>query len=108
MQLKMVVFPAPLGPMRPTISNSLTRRLTSVSACTPPKRMETPTASRTGIDPLGPAPAVAKLEPAALEPPAQRGGERAETLGLEDQGHDGEHAGQDLYQIGGVGPQGVG
>src|SRR5688572_28921480 len=40
MQLNAVVLPAPLGPMRPTISYSLTSRLTSWRACRPPKRID--------------------------------------------------------------------
>src|SRR3954447_17065983 len=40
MQLNAVVFPAPFGPISPTISNSLTSRLTSCSACRPPNRIE--------------------------------------------------------------------
>src|SRR5688572_32263282 len=52
MQLNRVVLPAPLGPMRPTISHSLTRTATSESACRPPKRMETPSTSRTATDTL--------------------------------------------------------
>ena len=46
-QLKKVVFPAPLGPMRPTISPSCTFMLTSSTAVRPPKRIVTPLASRT-------------------------------------------------------------
>src|SRR5437763_11745675 len=45
-----VVLPAPLGPMMPTISSSLTSRETSRSACTPPKRTEAPSTSSTGPD----------------------------------------------------------
>src|SRR5687768_5100527 len=40
MQLKAVVLPAPLGPISPTISYSLTSRLRSCSACSPPKRID--------------------------------------------------------------------
>src|SRR4051812_3741826 len=92
MQLKMVVLPAPLGPMRPTISNSSTFRVTSRSACRPPKRIETPVASRIGMQP----------EPFALEPPADRRGDGADAVGLEDQGEDGQQAAQGLDQEGGV------
>src|SRR5687768_9608915 len=52
MQLKAVVFPAPLGPMRPTISYSWTRMETSNNACRPPKRIEMESTSRTATDTL--------------------------------------------------------
>ncbi len=48
-QLKKVVLPAPLGPMRPTISPELTVRSTLRTAVRPPKRMVTPLASSTGL-----------------------------------------------------------
>src|SRR5437588_8103229 len=95
MQLKQVVLPAPLGPMRPTISNSSTLRLTSSRACRPPKRIDSSLASRTGIDALGsPAAMQVHVEPLPLQPPADGRRERAQALGLEAQGDDGEHAGQ--------------
>src|SRR6266550_9039512 len=91
MQLKHVVFPAPLGPMRPTISNSSTLRLTSESACSPPKRIDSSTDSRTGIDALGARPGLqVQLEALALQPPADRSGDGAQSVGLEDQREDGE------------------
>src|SRR6266545_3233443 len=49
MMLKVVVLPAPLGPMTPTISHSPACRLTFRAACTPPKRMEQPRTSSTDI-----------------------------------------------------------
>src|SRR2546423_8809534 len=49
MMLKVVVLPAPLGPMTPTISHSPARRLTSRAACTPPKRIEQRCTSSTDI-----------------------------------------------------------
>src|SRR5207237_8495593 len=49
MTLNVVVLPAPLGPMTPTISHSLARRLTLRAACTPPKRIEQPCTSSTDI-----------------------------------------------------------
>src|SRR2546429_234774 len=39
MQLKALVLPAPLGPIKPTISHSLTRRLSPSTATRPPKRI---------------------------------------------------------------------
>jgi hypothetical protein len=50
-QLKNVVLPAPLGPMRPTISPSWTCMLTSSTAVRPPKRIVTPLASSTILEP---------------------------------------------------------
>src|SRR3954453_9536221 len=88
MQLKMVVLPAPLGPMRPTISNSSTLSVTSRSACRPPKRIETPVASRIAM----------QLEPFAFEPAAQRRGQHADAVGLEDECEDGQQAGQALHE----------
>jgi len=46
MHSKSVVFPAPFGPMRPTISFSRTSRETESSACKPPKASETSFVSR--------------------------------------------------------------
>src|SRR5580704_11262247 len=46
MQLTIEVLPAPLGPMIENSSPSLTPKLTSVSARTPPKRSDTPRTSK--------------------------------------------------------------
>ncbi|CAM5688113.1 hypothetical protein SGLAM104S_03389 [Streptomyces glaucescens] len=48
-QLKKVVFPAPLGPMRPTISPVFTVRSTPRTAVRPLKRIVTPLASSTAV-----------------------------------------------------------
>src|SRR5947209_16234141 len=89
--------------MRPTISNSSTFRLTSKRACRPPKRIDSSTASRTGIDALrSGATAGAQLEALALQPPSDRRGHGAEAFGLEDQGQDGEQpreGGDDEYGV---------
>ena len=45
MELNSVVFPEPLGPMRPVMPPSGTVRLTSRLATTPPKDFETPRTS---------------------------------------------------------------
>src|SRR5687768_7463853 len=50
--LNVVVLPAPLGPMTPTISHSPTEMLTSRAAWTPPKRIEQPLVSSTDIGDL--------------------------------------------------------
>src|SRR2546430_13947549 len=131
MQLKIVVFPAPLGPMRPTISNSSTRRVTSVRAWRPPKRMDTSSALRTGAaagrrppSPSGPpagarrsapsrtgiaAPSppqrpasVGQLEALAPEPPADGRGDGPQPVGLEDEGEDGQQGAQGLDVVPGV------
>src|SRR3954454_11347611 len=104
MQLKIVVLPAPLGPIRPTISNSPTRTLTSRSACSPPKRMDTPSVSRTGIDPLRARSrtGVVHAEALALQPAPDRRGQRAHPVGLEDEGHDRQRAGDGLHEVPGV------
>src|SRR3954454_15179311 len=49
MMLNVVVLPAPLGPMTPTISHSPACSVTFLAACTPPKRMEQPRTSSTDI-----------------------------------------------------------
>src|SRR3954467_8097525 len=106
MQLKIVVLPAPLGPMSPTISNSPTLTLTSRSAWRPPKRMLTSRVSRTGIDALRARPrSHVKTEASALEPSPDRCGDRSEPLRLEDQRDDGEDARDDLDDIAGIGLQ---
>src|ERR1700684_3331935 len=46
MQLTIEVLPAPLGPIIENSSPSLTPKLTSVSARTPPKRSDTPRTSK--------------------------------------------------------------
>src|SRR4051794_26768822 len=101
MQLKIVVFPAPLGPIRPTISNSPTRTLTSRSACRPPKRIDRPLVSRTGTDRLRSRPGVGAVhaEPAALEPPPDGRSDGAQAVGLEDQGEDRKGAGDRLHDV---------
>src|SRR4030067_3073410 len=48
MRLNTVGLPAPLGPMRPTISSSVTAKSRSVTTCRPPKCLETPLSVRRG------------------------------------------------------------
>src|SRR5213079_291103 len=106
MQLKIVVLPAPLGPISPTISNSPTLIETSRNACRPPKRMDTSWVSRTGIDALRSRSAAdVHTETASLEPSPDRRGDRPQALWLEDQREDGEDAGHDLDHVAGVGLQ---
>ena len=47
--LKVVVLPAPFGPMIPTISHSPMKMLTSEAAFTPPNRIEQPRVSSTDV-----------------------------------------------------------
>src|SRR5437762_3164044 len=47
--LKIVVFPAPFGPINPASSCCSTARLKSATAVRPPKRIVTPRASSSGI-----------------------------------------------------------
>src|SRR5687768_2905889 len=96
MMLKVVVLPAPLGPMMPTISHSPTAMLTSRAACTPPNRMEQPRASSTDIADLHLLlAAVVEVEAMPAEPPRQRTqllADAAGVLGEREQQEDGaEH-----------------
>src|SRR6478672_3372854 len=90
MQLNAVVFPAPLGPIRPTISNSLTSRLTSCSACSPPKRIDRSRTSSTDTGALHRGQAalavrVVHAERVALEPALDRCDRLADAAGVEDE-----------------------
>ena len=64
MQLKSVVLPAPLGPIRPQIAPGATSKLTSSRAVTPPKRIETPSTA-SSADPQWPASALLALASAS-------------------------------------------
>jgi hypothetical protein len=48
-RLKSVVLPAPFGPIRLQIWPASTLKLTSLTAVRPPKRLETPTISRSAL-----------------------------------------------------------
>ena len=50
-KLKRVVLPAPLGPIKPTISPRLIKKSTRSTAANPPKYFLTPFPSRIGIFP---------------------------------------------------------
>src|SRR4051794_39288799 len=89
MQLNAVVFPAPFGPMRPTISHSLMRIDRSSSARRPPKWIERSRTSST--DMRAPrlrfcARRVVEAEPAAGEPPREWPDHLSEPAGVH---HDG-------------------
>src|SRR3954452_16836082 len=90
MQLKAVVLPAPLGPMRPTISKSLTSSVTSCSACSPPNRMDRSRTSSTDTGALhsartGVSRVVVQGERVARQPTCQRPQLRAQPTRVEDQ-----------------------
>src|ERR1044072_1077848 len=73
MMLKVVVLPAPLGPMTPTISHSPATSVTFRAACTPPKRMEQPRTSSTDIaHPHFRLVGVLEAEPPTPQPTLQR------------------------------------
>src|SRR5687768_3306138 len=92
MMLNVVVFPAPLGPITLTISHSPARRVTSLAACTPPKRIEQPRASTTDIaDPHFRVVGVLEAETAAPQPALDRADLLAHTAGMAGQGEQQEH-----------------
>src|SRR5690349_8351748 len=101
-----VVLPAPLGPMIPTISSSLTSIETSYNARIPPKLTETPSTSSMGFQPRGrgrgrpferrrgaqpPADRAEQLpEPARMAGQREEEQQRAEDEGGEIGGHVGQ------------------
>src|SRR2546423_9499822 len=92
MMLKVVVLPAPLGPMTPTISHSPARRLTSRAACTPPKRIEQACTSSTDIahPDLGVV-GVLETEPPAPEPALHGPDLLAHPAGVAGEGEQEQH-----------------
>src|SRR4051794_11193635 len=90
MQLKAVVLPAPFGPMRPTISNSLTVRVRSCRACRPPKRIDRSETSSTDTGALHSrgtgVHVVMQLEAVPRHPAGDRPQLRTEATPVEDQG----------------------
>src|SRR5512139_4182881 len=92
MQLKSVVFPAPLGPMIPTISHSPARRLTSWSALMPPKWMLSASTSSTDIVHLHLGDrAGMPVEPVAGEPGPDRRDLLADAAGIHRDRQQQEH-----------------
>src|SRR5258706_15862248 len=95
--LKVVVFPAPLGPMTQTFSHSPARRLTSRAACTPPKRIEQPRTSSTDIAPPLPASRIGSLvgvlgpEPTTAEPTLQGADPLTDPAGVAGQREEQQH-----------------
>src|SRR3954447_4197206 len=103
MQLNAVVLPAPLGPMSPTISNSLTSRLTSCSACRPPKRIDRSRTSSTDTGALHHAEAAVdrvavQAELLALEPPLQRRDALPDATRVEDERLQEQHRADETCQ----------
>src|ERR671923_242979 len=76
MTLKRVVFPAPFGPMTLTISPSPTTSSSRLMQVSPPKAMETPFTSRTGV--IRSPPAAFRRAPAGGPPSARRASRRSE------------------------------
>src|SRR5687768_15250159 len=92
MMLNVVVLPAPLGPMTPTISHSPARSVTSRAAWTPPKRMEQPRTSSTDIaHPHFRLVGVLEAEPPAAQPALQRQDLLAHAAGMARQREQQEH-----------------
>src|SRR3954471_4556063 len=89
MQLKAVVLPAPFGPIRPTISNSLTSRLTSCSACRPPKRIDRSRTSSTDMGALHRSRSAVRVvvhrEASTLQPALDRRDALADPARVEDE-----------------------
>src|SRR3954468_8645755 len=90
MQLNAVVLPAPLGPISPTISHSLTARFSPSMAGRPPKRMVRSRTSSTDITAPGQSGGgcitvlVVQREPMPGEPLRERTQHLPETTGVED------------------------
>src|SRR5688572_11826800 len=88
MQLNAVVLPAPLGPIRPTISYSSALNVTASRAWRPPKRMPrfstSRTANGTSRDGSGVVAGV-KIELAAPDPVLDRCDLLADAAGVADQ-----------------------
>src|SRR5438309_681565 len=96
MMLKVVVLPAPLGPMTPTISHSPARRLTSRAAWTPPKRIEQRCTSSTDIahPDLG-VMGVLEAEPPAPQPALDGPDLLAHPTGVAGEGEQQQHRSDD-------------
>src|SRR4051812_13510318 len=89
MQLNAVVLPAPLGPIRPTISHSSTLRFRPSMAVRPPKRMVRSVTSSTDIAALhraypGVAVGIMEGELVAGEPTCKRTQHLTETARVHD------------------------
>src|SRR5919106_184114 len=99
MRLNSVVFPAPLGPITPTISHSPADRLTSRLAWTPPKAMEQSRASSTDVThpDLGLLGAV-EAEPATLQPALHRPDLLADTARVGGEREEQEHGSDDDWR----------
>src|SRR5262245_27726886 len=78
-QLKNVLLPAPLGPIRARISPGMTDRVTPLSAVSPPDRTVSPSAPRRGRGVEPPAP-----EPSSCGTSGELAGGREDRLFLRD------------------------
>src|SRR5689334_16465533 len=77
-----VVLPAPLGPMMPTISSSLTSSETSRSALMPPKLTEQPSTSSTALHPGPGRSGGGRGRGTVAQPVADRAQQLAEPAGI--------------------------
>src|SRR3972149_2444067 len=91
-RLNSVVLPAPLGPIRPTISPWFTWKSTRVTAASPPKCLVTPSPSRIRMLPRPPS-----------VPPLLH--EAHQAMGQEHDDNHQDHAGQKHVIIGELGEQ---
>src|SRR5215216_5674511 len=102
MRLNNVVFPAPLGPITPTISHSPTETLTSRLACTPPNRMDRSYASSTDIGDLHLLQAaIMQVEAVSAHPALDRANLLADAARKLDQVEQQEERPDDQRRIGG-------
>src|SRR3954447_7303463 len=104
MQLNAVVLPAPLGPIRPTISHSSTLRFRPSTAVRPPKRMVRSRTSSTDTGALhracpGVAVGVVEGELVAGEPTRERAQHLAETTGIQDDRLQEQHRTDDVGDV---------
>src|SRR5438309_9762667 len=106
MQLNAVVLPAPLGPISPTISHSLTARFKPSIAVSPPKRIVRSRTSSTDITAPGQsgrsriAVLVVQREAPPGEPSRERPQHLAEPARVEDDGLQQEPGADDVGDVG--------
>src|SRR4051812_20184296 len=105
MQLKAVVLPAPFGPINPTISHSLTARLSPSTAVSPPNRIVRSRTSSTDITASGErgggrvTMVVVQREPMAGEPLGERTQHLAEPARVEDDRLEQQHRADDVGDV---------
>src|SRR4051794_3935455 len=106
MQLNAVVLPAPLGPISPTISHSLTARFRPSMAVSPPKRMVRSRTSSTDITAPGQGRCrgvtmlVVQRETMSGEPLCERTQHLSEAARIEDDRLQQQHRADDVGDVG--------